>query len=138
MRLAQIRAFLAIADTGSIRSAARALGISQPAMTKSVQQLEKELRTQLLQRTNSGAMPTRSGKVFLTRARVIQAELRKVEVDLAQLRADDRGNVSLGISPTAIVALVPEMLLRFQRRRPQCSIHVIEGVWSSLLPLPRC
>lgn len=137
MRLAQIRAFLAIAETGSIRSAARALGISQPALTKSVQQLEKELRTQLLQRTNTGAMPTRPGKAFLARARVIQAELRKAEEELAQLRANGSGSVSIGISPTAIVALVPEMLLRFQRRHPQCSIHVIEGVWSSLQPLVR-
>lgn len=137
MRLTQIRNFVAIAEQGSIRTAARSVGVSQPAMTKSVQQLEKELQAQLLHRTSRGAVPTRTGRAFLARARVIQAELRKAEEDIAQLRGEHGGAVAIGVSPTTSVLLVPEALLQLRQRRPLCSIHVMEGVWSSLQPLVR-
>ena len=86
MRLNQIRDFLAIVESGSLRAAAGKIGISQPAITKSIRQLEEELHVQLLQRNARGAAITRAGKTFLARARVVQAELRKAEDDLAALR----------------------------------------------------
>jgi LysR family transcriptional regulator, regulator of abg operon len=137
MRLSQIRDFVAVARLGSIRAAARSVGVSQPAMTKSLQQLERELRTQLLQRTSRGAIPTYSGKAFLARARVIQSELRRVEEDIAQIRGEPGGTVALGVSPTASILLVPEMLRRLQRHQPVCSVRVVEGAWSTLQPLVR-
>jgi DNA-binding transcriptional LysR family regulator len=73
MRLNQIRDFIATIEAGSLRAAARSVGVSQPAMTKSLRQLENELGVQLLQRSSRGISPTRSGRAFLTRARVVQA-----------------------------------------------------------------
>lgn len=137
MRLTQIRDLLAIAESGSIRKAARSMGVSQPAMTKSVQLLESELGTQLLHRTSRGAVATRLGKVFLAHARVIQAELRKAEQALSQPEDRRGGRVAIGVSPTATVLVVDDVLRRLQATRPRCSVHVIEGVWSSLLPRVR-
>ena len=77
MRLNQIRDFVEVAKSGSLRAAARAVRVSQPAITKSIRQLESELGVQLLQRNARGAATTPAGKAFLARARVVQAELRK-------------------------------------------------------------
>src|SRR5258708_1155111 len=79
MRLRQIRDFLAVVESGSIRAAARKLGVSQPGITKSVRRLEAELHVQLMWRTPHGVVPTPSGRAFLARAQVAQSELRKAE-----------------------------------------------------------
>ncbi|HEX9811756.1 MAG TPA: LysR substrate-binding domain-containing protein [Burkholderiales bacterium] len=137
MRLTQIQGFLAAAESGSIRAAARRLGVSQPAMTKSVHQLEEELQVRLFHRTTRGVVVTRTGKVFLARARVIQAELRRAGEDLAELRGERGGAVAVGVSPMTSAVLIPGAIVHLRQQRPLCSVHVVEGVWSSLQPAVR-
>jgi DNA-binding transcriptional LysR family regulator len=74
MRLAQLRDFVQIV-AGSIRAAARARGVSQPTLSKALRSLEDELGNQLVQRTAQGILLTRSGRVFLARARAVPSEL---------------------------------------------------------------
>ncbi len=137
MRLTQIRDFIAVASTGSLRAAARKVGVSQPGLTKSIRQLENELHVQLLQRNARGATVTRAGKAFLARARVIQSELRKAEDDLQLLRGGRQGAVAFGIAPAACMLLVPEAMLQFRREFGSSSVRIVEGVNSALLPLVR-
>ncbi len=137
VRLSQIRDFLAVVESGSLRSAARQLGVSQPAITKSLRQLENELHAQLLQRNARGAAMTRAGKVFLERARVIQSELRKAEDDLQQLKGGPHGRVAFGIAPAACMLLVPGAMLQFRRSHPQAHVRIVEGVISALVPQVR-
>jgi len=56
MRLNQIRDLIAVSEAGSLRAAARRIGISQPAMSKSLAELEREFQAQLLTRTSRGVM----------------------------------------------------------------------------------
>jgi LysR family transcriptional regulator, regulator of abg operon len=137
MRFTQFRDFLAVIKAGSVRGGARALGISQPALTKSIRQLEEELHAKLLQRSGRGAIATRAGKAFLARARVIQAELGKIEEDLNELRGSGGGAAVIGVSPAAAVLLVPEAILRLHRRHPDVRIRLVEGLAYSLMPLVR-
>ena len=137
MRLRQIRDFVAVIQAGSLRAAARSLGISQPAMTKSIRQFEEELQVQLLQRSGRGAVATRAGKAVLARARVVQAELKNIEDDLEQLRGKRAGSVVIGASAAASVLFVPEALARFRRRYPEASVRLVEGVSDFLLPMVR-
>jgi DNA-binding transcriptional LysR family regulator len=137
LRLNQIRDFLAVVDSGSLRSAARQVGVSQPAITKSIRQLENELHVQLLQRNARGAAVTRAGKAFLARARVIQAELRKAEEDLQLLRGGRHGAVAFGIAPAACMLIVPDAMLQFRRQHPAASVRIVEGVNPALLPQVR-
>src|SRR3981081_3300518 len=100
MRLSQIRDFVAVVESGGIRAAARKLGVSQPAITRSVQGLEAELHARLLQRTPTGVVLPEPGRAFLARARAAQAELRKAEEEVDRL--DQRaGSVGLGVSPSS-------------------------------------
>lgn len=137
MRLNQIRDFVAVADHGSLRAAARSVGVSQPALTKSIRQLEVELRVQLLQRSSRGVAPTRAGKAFLARARAVRSELRKVEDDLDSLRGGAEGSVAFGIAPAACMLIVPEAMLHFRRQHPHARVRIVEGVNTALLALVR-
>jgi LysR family transcriptional regulator of abg operon len=135
MRLSQIRDFVAVVESGGIRAAARKLGVSQPAITRSVRGLEAELHARLLQRTPTGVVLTQPGRAFLARARAAQAELRKAEEEVDKL-GQTLGSVAFGISPTA-ATMVPEAITRFRQQFPQTRVHIAEGLPQLLLPLVR-
>lgn len=137
MRLSQLRCFLAVVDTGSLRAAARSIGVSQPAISKSIRQLESDLNTQLLQRNARGAAVTEAGKAFLARARVIQSEVRKAEEDVQRLRGGEQGSVAFGIAPAACMLIVPDAMLQFRRHHPQAKVRIVEGVNPALVPQVR-
>lgn len=135
MRLTQIRDFIAVVEAGSIRAAARKLGVSQPAMTKSVRGLEDELHVQLMQRTVNGVTLTRAGRSFFARASIAHAELRKAAEEATQKEGD--GAVAFGVGPLAAILIVPEVISRFHRSFPEARIRVLEGLTPALVPLVR-
>jgi DNA-binding transcriptional LysR family regulator len=135
MRLSQIRDFLAVVESGGIRAAARKLGVSQPAITRSVRGLEAELHVRLLERTSTGAVPTQSGRAFVTRARAAQAELRKAEEEVDQ-RDQSAGSVAFGVSPTSAM-IVPEAVARFGQEFPETRVRIAEGLPQLLIPQVR-
>jgi LysR family transcriptional regulator, regulator of abg operon len=135
MRLSQIRDFVAVVESGGIRAAARKLGVSQPAITRSVRGLEAELHARLLQRTPTGVVPTQPGRALFARARAAQAELRKAEEEVDQL-GQRVGSVAFGVSPTS-ATMVPEVITRFRRQFPLARVRIAEGLPQTLLPLVR-
>src|SRR5260221_7608135 len=135
MRLNQIRDLVAVVESGGIRAAARKLGVSKPAITRSVRSLEAELHARLLQRTPTGVVLTQPGRAFLARARAAQAELRKAEEEVDKL-GQTPGSVAFGVSPTSAI-MVPEAITRFRQQFPQTRVHIAEGLPQLLLPLVR-
>jgi LysR family transcriptional regulator, regulator of abg operon len=132
----RIKQFIAVADAGSIRGAARQLGVSQPALTRALQQLEEELGAQLVRRGVRGASLTNAGAAFLARARVAEAELR-MGADEAKRSNDGGGLVTIGVSPSAASVLLPELVTTLQKRRPNTRIRLIESNPSALPSLVR-
>jgi len=137
MRLNQIRDLIAVSEAGSLRAAARRIGISQPAMSKSLAELEREFQAQLLTRTSRGVTLTAAGRAFVARARVVQGELRKVREDLAALSGGTEGTVAFGIGPALGLPLVPGAMVRFRAERPGARVRIREGMRNALLPLVR-
>jgi DNA-binding transcriptional LysR family regulator len=137
VRLTQIRDFLAVVESGSIRAAARKLGVAQPTITKSVRSLEAELHVQLLGRNARGIVPTASGRAFFARARVAQSELRKAEEEAAQLGGSSVGTVALGMGSVGTVLILPDAVARFRQQFPRARVRVVEGVAHVLLPAVR-
>jgi LysR family transcriptional regulator, regulator of abg operon len=135
MHLKQIYNFVTVVEAGSIRAAARKLGVSQPAITKSVRSLEAELQAQLVQRTPHGVVPTPSGRAFFERARVAQAELRKAEEEATRIEGE--GSVAFGVGPVAALLVAPEAVARFRQQFPTARVRVVEGLAPALLPLVR-
>jgi len=137
MRLRQIQNFVAVVESGSIRGAARKLGVSQPAITKSVRSLEAELHSRLFQRTPHGIVPTPSGRAFFARARIAHVELSKAEEEVAQIGSESAGSVTFGVGPLAAIVIVPEAVTRFRHQFPRARLRILEGYTHTLLPLVR-
>ena len=136
MRLAQIEQFIAIVEAGSIRGAARQLGMSQPALTRGLQQLEQDLGVQLVQRTIRGIALTDVGAAFLARARVADAEMRKA-ADEARGRSQEGQLLTLAVSPVGASLLLPELFSALRVKHPTARLRVMELAPSAVLPLVR-
>ena len=137
MRLTQLDHFLAIVESGSIREAARRVGLSQPALTKSIRTLETELQIQMMRRSTRGIIPTPAGLAFAARARAVKAELRKAREEIAQLSGQATGEVAFGVGQASALSIAPGAIMRFRERWPAARIRIIEGLPATLLPLVR-
>ena len=137
MRLQAVEQFIAVVDAGSIRGAARQLDMSQPALTRALQQLEEELGVQLMDRSGRGVTPTAAGSAFLSRARVAEAELRKAAEEAKNMVGDSTRLLALGVSPVGASLLLPELAIALQRLHPKTRIRILETTPSALLSLVR-
>jgi LysR family transcriptional regulator, regulator of abg operon len=137
VKLQRIEHFIEVVDAGSIRGAARRLGISQPGLSRSLQQLEEDLGVRLVERGVRGASLTLAGRTFLARARVAQTELRKA-ADEARSSVDEGSELlTFGMSPVALSLLMPELATAMQRARPRSRMRILELAPSALLPMVR-
>ena len=137
MRLQAIEQFIAVIDAGSIRGAARNLDISQPALTRALQQLEEELGVQLMDRSGRGVTPTAAGSAFLSRARVAEAELRKAAEEAKKTVGDSTRLLALGVSPVGASLLLPELAITLKKLHPTTRMRILETTPSALLSLVR-
>src|SRR6266576_3211839 len=103
MKLHNLRDFVTVAKSGGIRAAARQLNLSQPALSKSISQLEDELGTPVFERTARGSTLNSYGERFLVRAEAAMHELTRGREEISQMRGSTGGNVSFAAS--SVVAL---------------------------------
>ena len=82
MKLAHFRDVLAVAERGSVRAAARQLNVAQPTLTRSIQELERELGVVLFERGVQGARLTEMGKRFVVRAHTVMTEIRRARDEI--------------------------------------------------------
>lgn len=132
MKLNQIRNVLAVAERGSLRSAARHLGIAQPAITRSIRELEHELGSSLFERHATGVALTSIGEAFVRRASAIEAELQRVKDEVMQLRGEGTGSVTVSLSTASHLVLLPRVLSTFHQRYPNVTLKVIEGLYPAI------
>ena len=131
MKLAHIRDFTAVVERGSLRGAARYLGLAQPAISRSIRELERELGVSLFERSARGATLTPMGELFLRRASAAQNELRQAREEIAQHKGATTGMVAVGLSTVSHIALLPHALGRFRERYPDAFIRLTEGLLPS-------
>lgn len=134
MKFNAIRDFLAVAERGSLRAAARQIGGSQPAMSRSIQELERELGVVLFERTGSGVQLTPMGKVFLRRARSVHNELRRAQEEMDQLRGETNGRLTVALSSVPHLALLPNVLRPFRQRYPHVTMDIRDAVFPNIEP----
>lgn len=137
MRLNHIRDFIAVVEAGSFRAAARGLTLSQPALTKSIRQLETELGAVLLARSVRGIRPTEFGHAFLARARAVTVELQRAREEIDQLRGGRAARLSVGSAPGPALGLLPVALARLRRRWHEATVCVTDVSPSEVMPALR-
>ena len=128
MKINSIRDFLAVAEHGSLRSAARHLGLAQPAMTRSIQELERELGATLFERRAKGVQLTTMGDVLLRRARSVRSELARAKEEIDQLKGAVHGHIRMCLSGVAHMALLADSLPAFRQRFPAVKLEVVDAV----------
>ncbi|MET7799948.1 LysR family transcriptional regulator [Streptomyces decoyicus] len=122
----QLRAFLAVVDTGGFSAAAAELGMSQSAVSHAVASLERELTAPLLVR----ATPVRTtvlGKQVLPHARIALSAVRSVEQIAADATETMAGTVRLASTPTVCQGLIPGLLRHWREDQPRITVRVFEG-----------
>lgn len=117
MKLSQLTSFLAVIEHGSIRSAARALDVTQPGITKTIQDLEADLGVQLLVRRARGVDLTEFGELLRVRANFLLHEVRRTKESLHYLRDRNAGSLVIGASATAAHTLLPKAVEKLMQRR---------------------
>jgi DNA-binding transcriptional LysR family regulator len=125
MNLRQLRAFVLIADHRSIRAAARALFVTQPAATRSLRELEHSVGAELVRRSARGVELTTYGEALYKRAVLILQEARKAQEEIGQMRDGQGGTLNLAISSSALTAL-PAALMAFRARMPRVAVSFNE------------
>jgi len=130
VKINSIRDFLAVAEHGSLRSAARHLGLAQPAMTRSIQELERELGTTLFERRAKGVQLTVMGEVLLRRAQSVRSELARAKEEIEQLKGAVHGHIRMCLSGVAHMVLLAESLPSFRQRFPAVALEVVDAVLS--------
>jgi LysR family transcriptional regulator of abg operon len=129
MKLEQLQHLVAIVEHGSLRAASRRLQIPQPALTRSVRALEKELGGAVFLRETTGMVLTELGRRFHVRASTIIHEARRALDEIAQHSGDDRGTVVVALSIMPHVGMLPYALKAFRQRYPKVRIQLIEGLF---------
>ncbi|VCU68289.1 HTH-type transcriptional regulator DmlR [Pigmentiphaga humi] len=129
-KLTPVRAFLAVADTGSFTAAARKLALSRSAITGHIQELERHLGTQLLNRTTRRVWLTREGQRYAERAARLVDGLDALDAELQSRAGRAEGHLHVEMSESLANARVIPRLPEFVRAYPDVSLRISlnEGV----------
>lgn len=133
----RLKHFLAVYDLRSIGQAAEKLFLTQPALSKSIRQLEEDLEVKLFDRTPLGVVPTVYGDALAQHARVIRSEMRHAETEIANLRGAVKGHVTVGCGPSVAASLMPLATEKLRKAKPGIRFTIIEGLVDTILPALR-
>jgi DNA-binding transcriptional LysR family regulator len=124
MELRQLECFVAVAEESNFTRAAARLQVVQSAVSATIASLERELRTQLLQRTSRRVDLTDAGLVFLPKARAAIDAARDALEAIDEVKGGVRGTLRIGTMNSLGMIDLPTLLGRFHRGNPAVSVHL--------------
>lgn len=133
MEIHQLRYFMAVAEHGGMRAAARACGVTQPSLSKQIQKLEDELGHRLFDRLPRGAALTAAGQSLRPRAEAIMGDITRA-LDAVRTDLDaGRGALRVGAIPTLAPFALPGAVTKFRRRFPDADLSITEDITANLV-----
>jgi DNA-binding transcriptional LysR family regulator len=133
MELRQLRHFVAVVDAGNLSVAAARANLSQPALSRSIKNLELTLGTRLLERRARGVVPTAAGRIFASEARFILNECQRTRDEIAAFAKGAEGRVALGVAPMFIASIAADALDAVHSVAPSLELMVVEGAYSEMV-----
>src|SRR5215469_15964942 len=133
-RLRHVELIAEVYDCRSILKASRRLNLSQPTVTKALQDVESTLGVKLFERSNRGLEPTAYGEIFARHAKIVLAQLRHAAEELESLRAGYSGKVTVGTLLAASASILPDAIALLKKQRPAVAISVVVGTYDVLMP----
>ncbi|MEO1519411.1 MAG: LysR substrate-binding domain-containing protein [Cyanobacteria bacterium J06633_2] len=119
-----IRAFINVVDHNGFASAARAMGVSRSAVNKLVISLEKELGTQLLNRTTRRVHSTETGLAFYERCVQIMSDLEEAELSISRLHEEPRGNLRINAPMSFGIKHLSKHVSAFASQYPDLKVQL--------------
>src|SRR5215467_5199727 len=117
-RLRHVELIAEVYDCRSILKASRRLNLSQPTVTKALQDIESTLNVPLFKRSNRGLEPTPYGEIFARHAKIVLAQLRHAAEELESVRAGYSGKVTVGTLLAASASILPDAIAILKEKRP--------------------
>ncbi|KMS56551.1 LysR family transcriptional regulator [Novosphingobium barchaimii LL02] len=135
MNIVKLERMIAVYEAGSFRKAARGFGMSQPALTWSIRQLEESLGLSLFERGPSGIRPTEVCETLIVRARLIVNEHNRL---LAEVERTNRSQVIVvGVHPVLLNSQFAHTVATFRAQEPTVTLRVVEAYSADLIALLR-
>lgn len=133
MELSQLQTIIQVAETGSISRASERLNIVQPALSRKLGNLEKELGVSLFERHGRGMVPTEIGRGVVTHALKIMAELESIRLLTSQDERPLKGEVTVGITPTIAEIVTVPIAQLVKATHPDLSVRFVSAFSGYLL-----
>src|SRR5215471_4110797 len=125
LKLHDLHVLMAVVQAGSMRKAATILNTGQPAISRSIGELERSLGVNLLERGPRGIEPTQYGRALLKGGTAVFDDLRQTVKDIAFLADPATGEVRIGCGLSLASSFVPAVVDRLSRRYPRIVVHVV-------------
>src|SRR5215472_122635 len=122
MELRHLEQIVAICRAGSFSAAAKALGIAQPTLSKSISRLETKLGVLLFERTNANARPTVYGQFVADHAASLLGNVTSLSHELEQMARGEAGLLRIGVGPATRLKPLPKVIQRAARAFPRLQI----------------
>jgi len=132
LKLRDLHVFCSVVQRGSMAKAAAHLGVTQPAVSEVIAELEHAVGVRLLDRGTRGVEPTIYGRALLKRGTIVFDELKQGIRDIESLADPAAGEVRIGCAEALACALLPPILQRFSQQYPRAFVHVTPLITPSL------
>ena len=131
-QLRDVEYFAAIAEHGQVQRAAEALGLSQPALSKSLRRLEQAMNARLLKRTPKGVELTSAGAALLARVKQLRLSLDDVTREIADLSEGRAGHLRIGMA-AQLAHVVPMVCAELLKEAPRLTLKLTNGDHTALM-----
>lgn len=129
----KLKHLLAIVEHGTFSDAARAVHLTQPALSRSIRSLEDELKAQLFDRGARRARLTVFGELVAERARRIRLEMTQLQRDMELLRGAQEGQLNVGFAPGPAALLLTPFLIHMAQHHPRVKVRTEVSATQTLL-----
>jgi DNA-binding transcriptional LysR family regulator len=123
----ELNAFLHVARLGSVGAAASALSLTQPAVSRTLRKLEKQLGVQLFLRHSTGMQLTAFGQSLLPHATLLESGLHRALEEMDLLRGASKGVARVGILPSLVPDILPNVINNVRIKLPGIQLHIVEA-----------
>ena len=132
LNLTRLRSFIAVAEERQFRRAAERIGISQPALSAHIRDLEQDLGAALFSRTTRSVRLTAEGEAFLHRAQRVLEDLNAAVLEIRERAQLKRGRVVIAATPTVASQVLPPVIASFARRFAGVRTRVLGAIASEV------
>ena len=123
----RLKVFITVANRLSFTKAAKELFITQPAVSKHIQELEEQYKIKFFERNGSKISLTNAGELLLKHTKKIFEVYREIDFDMSALINQQRGLLRLGASTTISQYIIPPLLARFHQKLQEIKVNLLNG-----------